>query len=182
MLYTEPMDANPQTMIANREELFERVRALHPEAVDLLARAIDYAVQAHDSQMRVSGEPYVTHPIEVASILADLRMDMPTIVAGVLHDVVEDTDRTLDDVAAQFGDTVATLVDGVTKLRQIKRKSKVDQGELDEQQAENLRKMFLAMVDDIRVIIIKLADRLHNMRTLGYLPPEKQAATARETL
>ncbi|NLD43828.1 MAG: bifunctional (p)ppGpp synthetase/guanosine-3',5'-bis(diphosphate) 3'-pyrophosphohydrolase, partial [Chloroflexi bacterium] len=133
-------------MIANREELFERVRALHPEAVDLLARAIDYAVQAHDSQMRVSGEPYVTHPIEVASILADLRMDMPTIVAGVLHDVVEDTDRTLDDVAAQFGDTVATLVDGVTKLRQIKRKSKVDQGELDEQQAENLRKMFLAMV------------------------------------
>ncbi|NLD71971.1 MAG: bifunctional (p)ppGpp synthetase/guanosine-3',5'-bis(diphosphate) 3'-pyrophosphohydrolase [Chloroflexi bacterium] len=165
-----------------RDELLQRVRSLHPEAVDLLERAVSFAIDAHAGQSRASGEPYVIHPIEVATILADLRMDVPTILAGVLHDVAEDTAYTLDDLRAEFGDTVATLVDGVTKLRLAKAKSNVDRGTLDEEQAENLRKMFLAMVDDIRVVIIKLADRLHNMRTLEYLPPDKQRPKARETL
>ncbi len=176
------MDTDPQTITANREELLQRVKALHPDAVDQIDRAIDFALRAHAGQQRISGEPYIVHPIEVASILADLRMDMPTIIAGVLHDVVEDSDYSLADIAAEFGSTVATLVDGVTKLQLAKRKSKVEEGALDEQQAENLRKMFLAMVDDIRVVIIKLADRLHNMRTLGVLPPDRQRANARETL
>ncbi len=176
------MDTDTQIVTVEREEFLQRVASLHPEAVDLLDRAVSYAVRAHDGQTRASGVPYVIHPIEVASILADLRMDVPTLLAGVLHDVAEDTAYTLDDLRAEFGDTVATLVDGVTKLRLAKAKSNVDRGALDEEQAENLRKMFLAMVDDIRVVIIKLADRLHNMRTLEFLPPAKQVATARETL
>ncbi len=176
------MDPSTQIVGVERDELLQRVRSLHPEAVDLLERAVSFAIDAHAGQSRASGEPYVIHPIEVATILADLRMDVPTILAGVLHDVAEDTAYTLDDLRAEFGDTVATLVDGVTKLRLAKAKSNVDRGTLDEEQAENLRKMFLAMVDDIRVVIIKLADRLHNMRTLEYLPPDKQRPKARETL
>jgi len=182
LLYTDIMDTDSQTVTVERQELVERVRTLHPDGVELLSRAIDFACKAHLGQTRFSGEPYIVHPIEVAAILADLRMDMPTILAGVLHDVAEDTPFSLADISAEFGSTVATLVDGVTKLRRAKRKSRSDQGVLDEQQAENLRKMFLAMVDDIRVVIIKLADRLHNMRTLGALPPERQQAIARETL
>lgn len=166
----------------NRSELFKQVEALYPDSLDLVKRAVDYATLAHGSQLRRSGEPYIMHPIEVALILTDLHTDVSTIVAGILHDTVEDTPITLADLILEFGDTVAQLVDGVSKLRHAKEKSRVDQAVLSEQQAENLRKMFLAMVDDIRVVIIKLADRLHNMRTLQYMPQDKQKRLAQETL
>jgi len=162
--------------------LIDQVEALHPDALDLVRRALAFAEAAHGDQKRASGEAYVSHPIEVAAILVDLHMDADTIVAGLLHDTVEDTDVTKEDLAQEFDETVAILVDGVSKLRRVKRKSKVDETDLGEEQAENLRKMFLAMVDDIRVVIIKLADRLHNMRTLQFLPEEKQQRKARETL
>ena len=166
----------------DRQELLKRVELLYPEALDQISHAVDFAAAAHGDQARASGEPYIIHPIEVAGILADLRLDVPTIIAGLLHDTPEDTSVTLDDVRREFGDTVAKLVDGVTKLKRTKRKSLIERADLGEEQAENLRKMMLAMVDDIRVVIIKLADRLHNMRTLQYLPPERQQRTARETL
>lgn len=174
--------------LAERTELIRRIEALYTDPIeqaDAIAqvnRAVDYALQAHDGQTRASGEPYATHPLEVATILADLHMDLPTIVAGLLHDVVEDTPTTLEALSTEFGETVATLVDSVTKLRRVKRKSKIDTSELDEVQAENLRKLFFALVDDIRVVIIKLADRLHNMRTLQSLSLERQQRIARETL
>ncbi|HVS47212.1 MAG TPA: bifunctional (p)ppGpp synthetase/guanosine-3',5'-bis(diphosphate) 3'-pyrophosphohydrolase [Verrucomicrobiae bacterium] len=141
-----------------------------------LTRAYDVAQTAHEGQRRVSGESYIEHPLAVAAILADLEMDRQTIAAALLHDVVEDTTITSEEVAAQFGDEIANLVDGVTKLTRIPYQSKEDA------QVENLRKMFMAMAKDIRVIIIKLADRLHNMRTLASLPATKQKAIARETL
>jgi len=168
--------------IVNREELLTQIAALHPDASAEIERAINYASAAHTDQVRASGEPYISHPMEVAAILIDLRMDVPTIVAGLLHDTLEDTDTTAQELANEFGETVAKLVEGVSKLRQIKQKSNIDRGDLGEEQAENMRKMFLAMVDDIRVVIIKLADRLHNMRTLHYLSPDKQQRKARETL
>ncbi len=171
-----------QTVLLQSKELLDRVRAYYPEDVERVQHAIDYAIQAHDGQFRVSGDPYIVHPLEVAIILADLQMDVSTVIAGILHDVVEDTGVTLEELSEQFGSTVAQLVDGVTKLLRVKRKSKVDTDDLDDEQAENLRKMILAMVDDIRVVIIKLADRLHNMRTLSALPREKQIRKARETL
>lgn len=170
------------TSTDNRQELIKQVEALYPEALDLVNRAVDYATRAHGSQLRRSGEPYITHPIEVSIILTDLHMDIPTIVAGILHDTVEDTPVTLADLKLEFGDVVAKLVDGVSKLRHAKEKSRIDRAVLSEQQAENLRKMFLAMVDDIRVVIIKLADRLHNMRTLQFMPEDKQKRLAQETL
>jgi guanosine-3',5'-bis(diphosphate) 3'-pyrophosphohydrolase len=137
-----------------------------------------YAVAegAHRGQLRASGESYIEHPLAVAEILAELELDRPTIAAALLHDVVEDTSITSEEVAERFGDEIGSLVDGVTKLTRIPYQSKEDA------QVENLRKMFLAMAKDIRVIIIKLADRLHNMRTLGSLPPAKQRTIARETL
>ncbi|HEV2261158.1 MAG TPA: bifunctional (p)ppGpp synthetase/guanosine-3',5'-bis(diphosphate) 3'-pyrophosphohydrolase [Candidatus Rubrimentiphilum sp.] len=141
-----------------------------------LQRVYDRAAHAHEGQRRASGESYVEHPLAVAGILAELEMDRDTIAAALLHDVVEDTSVTTDQVAAEFGKEIAGLVDGVTKLTRIPYQSK------EEAQVENLRKMFMAMAKDIRVIIIKLADRLHNMRTLGSLPPPKQLAIARETL
>ncbi len=165
-----------------RDELLRQVGALHPEGSDLVARAIDFAIEAHGDQRRASGEPYVTHPMEVATILVDLRMDVPSILAAILHDTLEDTPVTLNDLRTAFGDTVATLVDGVSKLGKIKEKSNVEHVDLQEEQAENLRKMLLAMVDDIRVVIIKLADRLHNMRTLEHLSLDRQQRKARETL
>ncbi|MHB1355282.1 MAG: RelA/SpoT family protein [Anaerolineae bacterium] len=174
------MDSN--THPDNRLELFTQVEALYPDLLDLVKRAVDYATLAHGSQLRRSGEPYIMHPIEVALILTDLHMDVPTIIAGILHDTVEDTPVTMADLKLEFGDTVAKLVAGVSKLRRAKEKSRIDRAVLSEQQAENLRKMFLAMVDDIRVVIIKLADRLHNMRTLQYMPQEKQKWLAQETL
>ncbi len=147
-----------------------------PEDLELIRRAYRYAEEAHRGQLRRSGEPYITHPIAVAMILADLRLDATTLAAALLHDVVEDTKATDEEIVRQFGADVAALVDGVTKLKRIKFDS------TEEQQAENLRKMFMAMAKDIRVLLIKLADRLHNMRTLRYQPPEKQLRTARETL
>jgi guanosine-3',5'-bis(diphosphate) 3'-pyrophosphohydrolase len=141
-----------------------------------LRSVYDLADTAHDGQLRASGEPYVVHPLAVADILADLEMDRATIAAALLHDVVEDTVVTSDEVADRFGPEIAALVDGVTKLTRIPYQSKEDA------QVENLRKMFLAMAKDIRVIIIKLADRLHNMRTLGSLPPPKQQSIAKETV
>ncbi len=158
-------------------ELIERVRRYDTSAdTEALMRGYELAVAAHEGQRRASGESFVEHPLAVAGILADLEMDHKTIAAALLHDVVEDTSITGEQVTAQFGDEVARLVDGVTKLTRIPYQSKEDA------QVENLRKMFLAMAKDIRVIIIKLADRLHNMRTLASLPPGKQQAIARETL
>ncbi len=150
---------------------------LDDEAMDKIARAYEFARDYHRDQKRRSGEPYINHPVEVAIILAsDLHMDEDPICAAILHDTVEDTEATLDELARRFGRTVADLVDGVTKLTQVQVSS------LDEKQALNLRKMFLSMSKDIRVLIIKLADRLHNMRTMAALPPEKRVLKSRETM
>ncbi|WP_434564222.1 bifunctional (p)ppGpp synthetase/guanosine-3',5'-bis(diphosphate) 3'-pyrophosphohydrolase [Thermoanaerobacterium thermosaccharolyticum] len=144
--------------------------------INLIFKAYDYALKAHEGQYRNSGEPYIVHPVEVAMILTNLELDVSTIASGLLHDVIEDTYITYDDIKNEFGQEIADLVDGVTKLGMIEYKSKV------EQQAENMRKMLIAMAKDIRVIMIKLADRLHNMRTLKYLSEEKQKEKAQETL
>ncbi len=166
---------NPEILY---NELISRVRKYHPNTdISMIEKAYNIASEAHKEQKRKSGEPYIIHPLCVAIILADLELDKESIVAGLLHDVVEDTVMTIEEIADEFSPEVALLVDGVTKL-----------GRLDydadkvEVQAENLRKMFLAMAKDIRVILIKLADRLHNMRTLKYMRPEKQKEKARETM
>ncbi|WP_067931165.1 RelA/SpoT family protein [Alicyclobacillus kakegawensis] len=159
------------------EDLCEKVAGYaKPEELHLVRRAYALAEKAHSGQRRKSGDPYITHPLAVADILADLRLDTTTLAAALLHDVVEDTAVSDEDIVREFGPEVAALVDGVTKLKRIKFDSR------EEHQAENLRKMFMAMAKDIRVLLIKLADRLHNMRTLRYQTPEKQARTARETL
>ena len=167
------------------KDLIERVRRYHPsDDISLIEKAFKVADKAHTGQVRKSGEPYIIHPLYVAIILADLEMDKETIAAGLLHDVVEDTILTKEEIEAQFGADVALLVDGVTKLQKLKLSGnyKEKTPEQLEMQAENLRKMFLAMAKDIRVILIKLADRLHNMRTLKHMPPEKQKRIAQETL
>ena len=160
------------------EDLIEKVKLYHPSS-DLsdIERAYKVAKKAHEGQFRKSGEPYIIHPLCVAIILAELELDKESIIAGLLHDVVEDTVMTSEDVAKEFGDEVALLVDGVTKLTQLNY-----QHDKIEVQAENLRKMFLAMAKDIRVILIKLADRLHNMRTMQYQSPAKQVEKSRETM
>ena len=173
------------------EELYEglllRVRKYHPsDDISLIERAYVDARKAHEGQARKSGEPYIIHPLCVGIILADLEMDQETIAAGLLHDVVEDTVMTNEEVEERFGSDVALLVDGVTKLLNLQKPLDYDNSEKTpvqlEMQAQNLRHMFLAMAKDIRVIIIKLADRLHNMRTLQHMPPEKQRRIAQETL
>jgi len=149
---------------------------LPPDEVELVQEAYDFAFQAHQGQRRRSGEPYITHPVAVADLLADLHLDAQTLIAAILHDVIEDTPTLKEEITTRFGREVAELVDGVSKLDQIQFKSRA------EAQAESFRKMLLAMVRDIRVIIVKLADRTHNMRTLGAMPPAKRRAIARETL
>ncbi|UXM82800.1 bifunctional GTP diphosphokinase/guanosine-3',5'-bis pyrophosphate 3'-pyrophosphohydrolase [Shewanella seohaensis] len=161
--------------------LFEGLREsassyLEPEQVELLKQAYQVARDAHEGQMRTSGEPYITHPVAVARILADMRLDHETLMAALLHDTIEDTYVTKEDLAEQFGEAVAELVEGVSKLDKLKFRDK------KEAQAENFRKMMMAMTQDIRVILIKLADRTHNMRTLGALRPDKRRRIARETL
>jgi GTP pyrophosphokinase len=171
------------------EALLARVLAYNPGAdTGLLRRAYKLAEWAHGHQRRISGEAYITHPLAVALILAELGLDLETLVAGLLHDVVEDTEVSLEDITREFGPEVAQLVDGVTKLKRLAKedreglRAEQDDRSREEHQAENLRKMFLAMARDIRVILIKLADRLHNMRTLWHHPEHKQQEIARETL
>lgn len=157
--------------------LVEKIRQYNPGCdFSLIEKAYSLSKKVHDGQMRESGEPFISHPLEVAHILADLELDCTAIIAGILHDTVEDTNCTIEQLKEQFGDEIVALVDGVTKLDRIPYTTK------EEQQAENLRKMLLAMAKDIRVILIKLADRLHNMHTIKFLSPEKQLEKAQETL
>ena len=160
----------------SKKKFLKDISEYRQHDLDLIGQAYDKAKALHNGQLRKSGEPYFVHPIAVAEILAKYGMDDITIMAGLLHDAVEDTEYTKEQLAADFGDEVALLVDGVTKLGSIKFDNK------EEQQAENLRKMFLAMAKDIRVLIIKLADRLHNMRTIEYMSPAKIIEKSQETL
>ena len=159
------------------EEFFEYLESyLDEKQIALVRKAYEFAAKKHADQKRRSGEPYIIHPTQVANILARMKMDEETLAAAFLHDVVEDTDTTLQQLKEMFGAKVAMLVDGVTKLGKIEYISK------EERQIENYRKMFLAMAQDIRVVIIKLADRLHNMRTMKYMPLHKQQSISKETL
>jgi GTP pyrophosphokinase len=158
------------------EALLKQVHANRPsEDVTLIRKAWEFCVKHHEGQMRASGEPYIVHPLEVAEVLAEMKMDSTAIAAGLLHDSVEDTPATNEEIQAEFGDQVAHIVEGVTKIDKIQFANREDR------QAENVRKMLLAMVEDVRVVLIKLADRLHNMRTLEHLKPDRQEAIARET-
>jgi GTP pyrophosphokinase len=173
-----PVPTLEQTRIDKRfEDLLRRVQANRPtEDVSLIRRAWEFCVQHHKGQMRASGEPYIIHPLEVAEVLAEMKMDSTAISAGLLHDAVEDTPATSEEIGTTFGDQVAHIVEGVTKIDKIQFANREDR------QAENVRKMLLAMVSDVRVVLIKLADRLHNMRTLEHLQPDRQEAIARETM
>ncbi len=165
------------TTVTDIHDLIEKVQRYNPFAqVDLIRKAYDFSARAHEGQVRRSGEPYLRHPLAVAEVLTALKLDVPAIVAGLLHDTVEDTVCTQEQIEETFGKDVARLVDGVTKIGQIHFKS------YEEKQAENFRKMLISMADDIRVILIKLADRLHNMRTLEHLNPSHQMKVAQETL
>src|SRR5881397_2136663 len=158
------------------ETLLEKVRSYSPEAdLELLRRAYVFSALEHKGQVRHSGEPYLVHPLEVADFLADMKLDVVAVAAGLLHDVVEDTLTTPERIAELFGREIAHVVEGVTKIGAISFSSS------EERQAENVRKMLLAMVDDIRVILVKLADRLHNMRTLHHLPEDRRVKIAQET-
>ncbi|MEA2025370.1 MAG: HD domain-containing protein, partial [Chloroflexota bacterium] len=169
-------DFSPAGMQRQLQEVEEELHHRYPQAdLSSIAACFAFAVEAHEGQNRISGEPYVTHPLAVAKILAELGLDPVAVAAALLHDIPEDTEYSIDDVEERFGPDVARLVDGVTKLGKFSTLTH------EQQQAENIRKMFLAMAEDIRVVLIKLADRLHNMRTLGALPPAKQLRIARQT-
>src|SRR6186713_3108312 len=158
------------------EDIFEKVQKYHPGAdLELLRKAYIFSAVEHKGQTRASGEPYLVHPLEVASILAELRMDPACVAVGLLHDVLEDTLTDADKIKEHFGPDVLHIVEGVTKI------SKIPFSSSEERQAENFRKLLLAMVDDIRVILVKLADRLHNMRTLSHLPDDRRVLIAQET-
>src|SRR5512140_1931689 len=158
-------------------DLMKKARANRPnDDIEIIRKAYDFSLLHHTGQTRASGEPYLIHPLEVANLLAEMKLDTTAIAAGLLHDSVEDTTVTIEEIKEKFGEQVAHIVEGVTKI------SKIDFASREEAQAENVRKMMLAMVDDIRVVLIKLADRLHNMRTLEHLSPERQMKIARETL
>src|SRR5512133_2443119 len=159
-------------------DILDRVSAYHPEPdLDLIKKAYVYSAKVHQGQVRKSGEPYLIHPMEVAGLLADMRLDEASIVTGLLHDTIEDTLATKEEIAELFGGEIAELVDGVTKLSQYSAANTQE-----EKQAENFRKMVVAMSKDIRVLLVKLADRIHNMRTLEAMKPESQERIARETL
>src|SRR2546426_11011809 len=158
-------------------ELLERVRRYNPQTNEaLLNRAFVYAMKAHGEQRRASGDPYFSHPLEGAAILTDLKLDDATIAAALLHDTIEDTSATRAEIDSMFGSDIGTLVEGLTKLK------KLDLVTKEAKQAENLRKLLLAIADDVRVLLIKLADRLHNMRTLEYMPSDARRRAAEETL
>src|SRR6202789_2789962 len=177
-----PGEAPPQPKAHKRRlmrqyDLVERVKQYNPTTnEDLLNRAYVYAMRAHGEQKRASGDPYISHPLEVAAILTNLKLDDATIAAALLHDTIEDTDATRVEIDRLFGPEIGLLVEGLTKLKRLELVSK------EAKQAENLRKLLLAIADDVRVLLIKLADRLHNMRTLEYRPPEARRLTAQETL
>src|ERR1044071_6029727 len=159
------------------ETIVDKVRQNHPGAdEDLLRSAYLFSARQHRGQIRKSGEPYLVHPLEVANILAELKLDPVCVATGLLHDTVEDTETTIGDIEEYFGAEIAHLVDGLTKI------SKLDHASTAERQALNMRKMLLAMVDDVRVVLVKLADRLHNMRTLEYMHGESRRRIAQETL
>ena len=172
-----PPGYDPRLIPPRFEALLRHVQANRPtDDVALIRKAWEFCTRHHEGQMRASGEPYVIHPLEVAEVLAEMRLDSTAIAAGLLHDAVEDTHATIEEIEVAFGDQVAHIVEGVTKIEKIQFANREDR------QAENVRKMLLAMVTDIRVVLIKLADRLHNMRTLEHLKPERQAAIAQETI
>src|ERR1700759_28901 len=169
--------AEPGILAAKFAELLATIGKNRPsDDINIIRRAWEFCVQHHHGQLRASGEPYVLHPLEVAQVLAEMKLDSTAIAAGLLHDAVEDTPVTTEEISEEFGEQVAHIVEGVTKIDKIQFANREDR------QAENVRKMLLAMVSDVRVVIIKLADRLHNMRTLEHLPPEKRQSIARETL
>src|SRR5246127_3993748 len=168
---------SPRNRMMRQYDLVERVRSYNPKTnEDLLNRAYVYAMKAHGAQTRASGDPYISHPLEVAAILTDLKLDDATIAAALLHDTIEDTDATRAEIDKLFGPEIGRLVEGLTKLKKLDLVSK------EAKQAENLRKLLLAIADDVRVLLIKLADRLHNMRTLDHLPGEGRKRMAEETL
>ena len=181
MATAQPAPAQPVPTDDSLEHRFRElkatVRANRPnDDLDLITRAYDFSLQHHAGQKRASGEPYVLHPLEVAQVLAEMKMDSTAIAAGLLHDAVEDTPVTSEEISELFGEQVAHIVEGVTKIDKIKFANREDR------QAENVRKMLLAMVSDVRVVLIKLADRLHNMRTLEHLEPRRRQEISRETL
>src|ERR1700759_2013243 len=178
-VHSTPLEppAEPDILTAKFAELLATIGKNRPsDDIGVIHKAWDFCVQHHSGQLRASGEPYVIHPLEVAEVLAEMKLDSTAIAAGLLHDAVEDTPATSEQIEADFGDQVAHIVEGVTKIDKIQFANREDR------QAENVRKMLLAMVSDVRVVLIKLADRLHNMRTLEHLQPERQQAIARETL
>src|SRR5471030_3294880 len=168
---------SPRPRMMRQYDLVERVRYYNPDTNEhLLNRAYVYAMKAHGAQTRASGDPYFSHPLEVAAILTDLKLDDATIVAALLHDTIEDTEATRAEIDQVFGHEIGALVEGLTKLKRLELVSR------EAKQAENLRKLLLAIADDVRVLLIKLADRLHNMRTLEFVPPTSRRRIAEETL